>query len=97
MPMNMNEMLKRAKKMQEQAAIEEAEIAKKEFTVEKQGIKVVLLGTRKIKSIKFNEVLIDPDDPELLEDLTMLAINEAIELIDDEYDELNSKFSAPGF
>ena len=52
MSMNMNEMLKRAKKMQEQAAIEEAEIAKKEFTVEKQGIKVVLLGTRKIKSIK---------------------------------------------
>lgn len=97
MSMNMNEMLKRAKKMQEQAAIEEAEIAKKEFTVEKQGIKVVLLGTRKIKSIKFNEVLIDPDDPELLEDLTMLAINEAIELIDDEYDKLNSKFSAPGF
>ena len=97
MSMNMNEMLKRAKKMQEQAAIEEAEIAKKEFTVEKQGIKVVLLGTRKIKSIKFNEVLIDPDDPELLEDLTMLAINEAIELIDDEYAELNSKFSAPGF
>lgn len=41
MSMNMNEMLKRAKKMQEQAAIEEAEIAKKEFTVEKQGIKVV--------------------------------------------------------
>lgn len=40
MSMNMNEMLKRAKKMQEQAAIEEAEIAKK-FTVEKQGIKVV--------------------------------------------------------
>ena len=72
MSMNMNEMLKRAKKMQEQAAIEEAEIAKKEFTVEKQGIKVVFLGTRKIKSIKFNEALIDPDDPELLEDLTMM-------------------------
>lgn len=40
MSMNMNEMLKRAKKMQEQAAIEEAEIAKKNLLLKNKGLKL---------------------------------------------------------
>ncbi|ACF07087.1 UPF0133 protein MALL_0399 [Metamycoplasma arthritidis] len=91
--MNINEMLKKAKRLQAEMEVEEKEIAKKEFVVKKQGIKVVMLGTRKIKTIEISPALIDPEDPELVQDLVMLAINEAIDIIDEEYDELGDKYS----
>ncbi|WP_369085944.1 YbaB/EbfC family nucleoid-associated protein [Metamycoplasma spumans] len=94
--MNINEMLKNAKRLQAQVEKEEKEIAGMEFVVEKQGIKVVMNGNRKIKSIEINEALIDPDDPELIQDLVMIAVNEAIEVVDQKYEELNSKFSNSG-
>ncbi|KDE45569.1 hypothetical protein NPL2_00450 [Metamycoplasma hyosynoviae] len=95
--MNMNEMLKKAKRLQEEASLQEAEIQKKEFKVTRQGIEAVLLGSRKIKSLKINPALIDPEDPELVEDLVVLTINEGLALIEEEYEELNDKFSGLGF
>ncbi|MDC8914056.1 YbaB/EbfC family nucleoid-associated protein [Metamycoplasma hyosynoviae] len=97
MAMNMNEMLKKAKRLQEEASLQEAEIQKKEFKVTKQGIEAILLGSRKIKSLKINPALIDPEDPELVEDLVVLTINEGLALIEEEYEELNDKFSGLGF
>ncbi|MDC8937967.1 YbaB/EbfC family nucleoid-associated protein [Metamycoplasma hyosynoviae] len=97
MAMNMNEMLKKAKRLQEEASLQETEIQKKEFKVTKQGIEAVLLGSRKIKSLKINPALIDPEDPELVEDLVVLTINEGLALIEEEYEELNDKFSGLGF
>lgn len=72
----------KARRIQTEMEKDEQEIQKKEFTIEKQGITVVMNGLRKLVSIKFNPALIDPDDPELLEDLLMLAVNEAIETVD---------------
>ena len=59
MAMNINEMLKKAKRLQGEMEKEEQELANKEFFVELQGIKVIILGNYKIKSIKLNEALID--------------------------------------
>ena len=81
--MNINAMMAQAKKMQAQIEEKQKEIEKKEFTVEKQGVKVVLMGTKKIKSISFDEVLIDPEDKDILEGLAIIAINEAMEQIDE--------------
>ncbi|WPB50773.1 YbaB/EbfC family nucleoid-associated protein [Metamycoplasma subdolum] len=92
----MNEMLKRAKKLQVEMEKDEKALQNQEFEVTKQGIKVVMLGTRRIKSITIDEALIDPDDPELVQDLVMLAINEVLEIIDDAYDDVNSKYSNSG-
>ncbi|QJR44072.1 YbaB/EbfC family nucleoid-associated protein [Mycoplasma miroungirhinis] len=86
--MNIQEMLKQAKKMQNEMEIKEKEIAKKEFVVEKMGITLTVLGSRKLKSIKINNALIDPDDPETLEDLIIVAFNDAMETIDNAYDEI---------
>lgn len=96
MSMNMNEMLKKARRIQTEMEKDEQKIQKKEFTIEKQGITVVMNGLRKLVSIKFNPALIDPDDPELLEDLLMLAVNEAIETVDKAFDEINAKYSDSG-
>ncbi|AZG68923.1 YbaB/EbfC family nucleoid-associated protein [Mycoplasma struthionis] len=95
--MNMNEMLKKAKRMQAEMEKEEKLIEGQEFTVEKQGIVVVMDGHRKIKSLKLNEALIDPEDPELIQDLVMLAVNEAIDKVNEAFDEMSAKFSGNGF
>lgn len=80
--MNINAMMAQAKKMQAEMEKSKAELDAKEFKVEKQGITVVVLGNRRVKSVDINEILIDPDDKEMLEDLVIIAINEANELID---------------
>lgn len=82
--MNMNAMMAQAKKMQADMEKAKAELQKKEFIVEKQGIKIVMLGNKKLKSVDINEALIDPDDKDIIESLIIIAINEAIDKINAE-------------
>lgn len=84
--MNMNEMLKQAKKMQAEMDLKDKEFVKKEFIVEKQGLKLTMLGSKKIKSIEIDPILIDEDDIELLQDMIILTINESIDKIEEEYE-----------
>lgn len=86
--MNIAAMMAQAKKMQAEIEKKQKELADKEFVIEKQGVKITLLGNRRIKNINVNEVLIDPDDKELLEDLITIAINEGQDLIDQEEEKL---------
>ncbi len=80
--MNIQQMMKQAKKMQEKITKSKMELSQKEFVIKKQGVNVTILGNRKIKAINLDDALIDPDDKELLQDIIILAINEANELID---------------
>ncbi|MDJ1645863.1 YbaB/EbfC family nucleoid-associated protein [Mycoplasma phocimorsus] len=82
--MNINELMKQARKMQAEMELKEKEFHKKEFSVEKQGLSLVITGDKKIKSIKINPVLIDEDDIELLEDVIKLTINDTLNKIDEE-------------
>ncbi|AAZ43475.1 conserved hypothetical protein [Mycoplasmopsis synoviae 53] len=77
------------RKIQAEYEVKQKEIEKKEFVVEKQGITLVMLGTFKLKSLKIDEALIDPEDKELLEDLISLTLNEAIDLVNEEIDKLS--------
>lgn len=86
--MNIQAMMKQAKKMQEEVEKKKEQLSKQEFTVEKQGVTVIIYGSGEIKSININEALIDPDDKELLEDLMIIAINEAITLVKEAEEEL---------
>lgn len=86
--MNINAMMAQAKKMQAQMEKDKKELHAKEFVVEKQGIKVTISGDRKLKSVDINEILIDPDDKEILEDMIIIAINEANEIISSEEEKL---------
>lgn len=80
----MNAMMAQAKKMQAEMEKAQAELAKKEFKIEKQGVTVIVLGNKKIKSIDVNEILVDPEDKDILEDLIVIAVNEAMDMIDSE-------------
>ncbi|WP_045433968.1 YbaB/EbfC family nucleoid-associated protein [Metamycoplasma canadense] len=94
--MNINEMLKNAKRIQAEIEKDEKIIEKQVFVVEKQGIKVTMTGERKITEIIINEALIDPEDPELVQDLVMLAVNEVLEEIATAYDKIGDKYSNSG-
>jgi len=94
--MNINLMMQQAKKMQEELETKKKELSKKEFVVEKQGITVVMMGDRKLKSVTINDVLIDPEDKDILEDLTVIAINEAIDKINEAEAEIQSSAMPSG-
>ena len=89
--MNMNEIMKQAKRMQAEMEIKQNELAKQEFVVEKQGVTIKIMGDKTIKSIDINEFLIDPDDKETLEDLMIIAFNDAIQIVNDEEEKLAPK------
>ncbi len=78
--LNMNNLMKQAQKMQKdmedaQAALEEREL---EVTSGGGAVKVLINGKKTIKSISIDQDVVDPDDVEMLEDLVMTAVNEAI-------------------
>lgn len=86
--MNMNLMMQQAKKMQEEMQKNKDELAKREFVVEKQGVTLTIFGNKKVKTIDINEILVDPEDKDILEDLMVIAFNDAIAMIEEAEEEL---------
>ncbi len=79
-PGNMNQMLKQAQKMQEDMATLQSDLEQREYSATSGGgmISVTVDGKHLIKNIKINPDAVDPEDPEMLEDLITVAVNEAI-------------------
>ena len=80
MPGNMNNIMKQAQKMQKQMEQAQAELESSEYTATSGGgaVEVTISGTKEITKIKLDPEVVDPDDIEMLEDLVMAAVNEAI-------------------
>lgn len=79
-PGNMNQMLKQAQKMQEDAQNLQAELEEREYTASSGGmVEVTIDGTHHIKSISIQPEAVDPDDVEMLQDMIAAAVNAAVE------------------
>ena len=67
----------------------------KEFTATAGGgaVEVTVSGTKKVLSLKLDEEAVDPDDVEMLEDLIVAALNEALEKVDAESSSAMSKLT----
>lgn len=78
--MNMMKMMKQAAAMQQKMQEMQEEAAKEnvEFTAGGGMVKVVAGGDISIKSIKIDPKVIDPEDPEMLEDLIQAAVDGAL-------------------
>jgi len=78
--MNMNNLMKQAQKMQKQMAQLQEDLEQKTLETTSGGgaIKVVITGKKELKELKIDPDVIDPDDIEMLEDLVISAVNEAI-------------------
>ena len=81
---NMNQLMKQAQKMQKQ--MEETTKALEESTYEATAgggvVKVVVSGKKEVVSVHLEEEVVDPDDVEMLEDLIVAAVNEALTQVD---------------
>ena len=96
--MNINQLMKEAKKMQADLETSQTELASKEFEATAGGgaISVKVSGTKAIKEIKIEKDVVDPDDVEMLEDLILTCVNEALRKVDDAQAAQLGKFNIPG-
>ena len=96
--MNINKLMKEAKKMQAEMESSQEELASRSFenSVGGGAISVVVSGDKKIKSIKIQKEAVDPEDVETLEDLVMTCINGAMAKVDTATTESFSKYNIPG-
>ena len=79
--MNIAKMLKQAQQMQAKLAETQAELAEKTFEASVGGgkVKVVANGAGEVLSIKIDPQVVDPNDVEMLEDLVLSGVKQAIE------------------
>lgn len=78
--MNMQEMMKQARKMQEQLA--QAQESMKDVTIDASAgggmVKATVNGDLELVSIRIDPDVLDPEDVDLLQDMIVAAVNEAI-------------------
>ncbi len=86
MPGNMNNLMKQAQRMQRQMEEKTKEMEEKEWEATAGGgaVKVRVSGKKEILSVKLSEEVVDPDDIEMLEDLIVAAVNEALRKMEEE-------------
>ena len=86
MPGNMANLMKQAQKMQRQMEEQAKEMETKEFTATAGGgaVEVIVTGKKELKKVNLQEEVVDPDDIEMLEDLIIASVNEALRKVDEE-------------
>ena len=80
--MNMQAMLKQAQKMQKDMQKTQDEINNTEFTGKSELVLVKMMGDRNVKEIKITADELEKDDIEVLEDMILIAVNDALKQID---------------
>ena len=96
--MNLNILMKEAKKMQADMEKSQAELATKEFEASAGGgaVNVKVTGDKTIKEIKIKPEVVDPEDVEMLEDLVLTCVNEALRQVDSAQAASLGKYNIPG-
>lgn len=80
--MDMKKMMKQAQKMQREAALAQEEIAAMTFEASAGGgmVKATATGDMAITSVAIDPAAIDPEDAEMLQDMVVAAVNEALRM-----------------
>jgi len=96
--MNINQLMKEAKKMQADMEKSQEELQVKEFEATAGGgaVTVKVSGGKQIKEIKLNKDVVDPDDVEMLQDLILTCVNEALRKVDSAQAAQFGKYNIPG-
>ena len=95
---NINQLMKEAKKMQADMEKSQEELGNKEFESTAGGgaIYVKVSGKKEIKEINIKKEVVDPDDVEMLQDLILTCVNEALRKVDSAQAQEFGKFNIPG-
>ena len=99
---NMKNMMKQAQQLQTKMAKMQEEMAEKTIEASSGGgmVKVVANGKQEVVSIHIEKEVVDPEDVEMLQDLILAAINEALvqsqKMVSDEMSKLTGGMKIPG-
>ena len=95
MPGNMSNLMKQAQRMQRQMEESQKELETKEFTAKTGGgaVEAVVFGNKTLKSLTISPEAVDPDDVEMLQDMIVAAINEAMKQAEEESGAMMSKMT----
>ena len=90
MPGNMNNLMKQAQRMQRQMEEKQKELEEKEYSASSGGgaVEATVTGKKVITKLTISPDAVDPDDVEMLQDMIIAAVNEAINQAETESDEL---------
>lgn len=96
--MNLNQLMKEAKKMQADMEKSQAELGQREFeaTVGGGAVTVKVSGNKEIKEIIIKKEVVDSDDVEMLQDLIITCTNEALRKVDSAQAASLGKYNIPG-
>lgn len=95
---NMQNILKQAQKMQKEMQEKQESVAAREIETSAGGgaVTVKATGDKKIKEIIIKKEVVDPDDIEMLQDLVLTAVNEALSKADSLMESEMGQFNIPG-
>lgn len=82
---NMNNMIKQAQKMQAEMQKMQEELEEKKFEATAGGgaVKATVTGKKEVSEIIISPEACDPDDVEMLQDLIIVAVNDALKKADE--------------
>ncbi|MBW2624253.1 MAG: YbaB/EbfC family nucleoid-associated protein [Deltaproteobacteria bacterium] len=98
----MGGMMKQAQKMQDRILKVQEEMAEKTVEASAGGgmVTVIASGSQEIVSIKVEKEVVDPDDVEMLEDLVLAAVNDALkksqQMVAEEMQKITGGMNIPG-
>ncbi|MCP3764912.1 YbaB/EbfC family nucleoid-associated protein [Domibacillus sp. A3M-37] len=92
---NMQNMMKQMQKMQKQMQEAQEELAEKQFEGTAGGgmVKVSISGQKLVTDVQIKEEVVDPDDIDMLQDLVLAAVNDALKKVDDETNQTMGQFT----
>ena len=92
---NLQQLARQAQKMQDQMATATEELNAKEYEATAGGnaVKVTVTGVMEVKAIEIQPEVVDPEDVEMLSDLVMAAVNEALRAASKDKEETMEKIS----
>ncbi len=95
MPGNMNNLMKQAQRMQRQMEEGQKELETKEFTATAGGgaVEATVSGKKEVLRVKLTQEVVDPEDVEMLQDLIVAAVNEALKQADEANEALMGKMT----
>ena len=96
--MNINQLMKEAKKMQADMEKSQEELGSREFEATAGGgaVYVKVNGNKVLREIKLQKDAVDPDDVEMLQDLILTSVNEALRKVDEAQEQQLGSFNIPG-
>ena len=99
---NLQQIARQAQKLQEQMAQTTQELEEKEYSAASGGeaVRATVTGKMEVKSIEIKPEVVDPEDVEMLSDLIIAAVNEALRAAASDkaerMEKLSGSLSVPG-